>query len=51
MKIKLTLKTAADRQRDDRTAMQETVQRAMNMVATHRIKIRKPVCRDAMHSA
>jgi hypothetical protein len=55
MKTTLTMKTYSDRHRDERAAMQETVQRAMCRVATARMQPptttnRRPVCRDLLHS-
>lgn len=50
MKMKLTLRTADDNRQQERTAMQETVRRAMNTVVTQRLIKRKPLCRDAVHS-
>jgi hypothetical protein len=53
-RTRLTLRTAQERHQDERTAMQQTVQRAMNTYVTHRIQLRKPrtgasLCRDALH--
>lgn len=49
----LTLTTAADRRKAERSAISEAVRRAMNRVATSRLanpQSYKQQCRDALHS-